>query len=65
MWTTDQPTSPGWYWFRDLSKHYEDEREPFVVKVRQRGDRLAVGNCYLDGAPYGNGEWQGPITPAE
>ena len=61
-WTTARPTKVGWYWFRDVSRPYEDEREPYVVKVRQRGGRLCVGNCDIDGPPY-NGEWLGPITP--
>ena len=63
-WTTARPTKAGWYWFRDVSRPYEDEREPYVVKVRQRGGRLCVGNCDIDGPPY-NGEWQGPIEPEE
>ena len=63
-WTTARPTQAGWYWFRDVSRPHEDEREPYVVKVRQRGGRLCVGNCDIDGPPY-NGEWQGPIEPGE
>lgn len=64
-WTSTKPTEAGWYWFRDLSRPYEDEREPYVVKVRQYAQHLAVGNCRLEGAPYGRGEWLGPITPTD
>ena len=64
-WTREKPTVAGWYWFRDLSRPYEDEREPYVVKVRQYAQHLAVGNCRLEGAPYGRGEWLGPITPEQ
>lgn len=63
-WTKRKPTEPGWYWHRDLTRPYEDEREPYLVKVREYGGRLCVGNCELSGPPY-HGEWQGPLTPNE
>jgi len=36
-WTTDKPTTPGWYWV-----NFHGHRE--IVKLYQCGDRLAWGD---------------------
>jgi hypothetical protein len=59
-WTTDVPTEPGWYWFRD------ENYDPTPVWVTQGDfDELMV---WIGGFQYVRafgGEWQGPIEPQE
>lgn len=60
-WTTEKPTKPGWYWWKDI-----DRRER-VVEIIDRGegwlDASAVG--LLWSVKNLAGEWQGPIVPVE
>ena len=62
-WTKDNPTEPGWYWYRDedgprcLRLYHEDGE--IVVEI----DWIYERSELLD--EYEGGEWQGPIKPEE
>ncbi len=54
-WTTEFPSTPGWYWLR--RPDFEDE----IVKVEDAGDELLVWSgdfCYEN---LEDAEWAGPI----
>lgn len=61
QWTTEKPTTPGWYWWR------RNNEAPKVLEIKEWGDG------YLDAHGVGlvwsvnnlDGEWQGPIVPEE
>ena len=64
-WVNKLPTKPGWYWYRNLARKYE-EAIPSVVCVRTYGGDLAVGNCTIDCPSYSTAEWSDePITLPE
>jgi hypothetical protein len=58
-WTTDKPTVPGWYWWRNaqgIIEHHivwHDEEEDFLCMVTDDGNRIDVGSA--------GGEWAGPL----
>ena len=62
-WTRELPKVPGFYWWRNLSAKYEEDREVVIYKVRDYVGKLAVGNCTIKDSHYQKGEWRGPITP--
>ena len=67
-WTTEKPTKPGWYWYRERSDipyrpvqiilaNYTGAIELWVVQDTE--------NRPLECVAIEGGEWQGPITPEE
>ena len=59
-WTTQQPTAPGWYWYR------EDHEDVYAVKVLDDLTIIFPGNeCDYQMTELGVQEWQGPLTPNE
>jgi hypothetical protein len=65
-WTIEQPTKPGWYWFREPGLNLD---KPMPAWVYQTGDIVYVKLCgaYEDCAEKRldelKGEWAGPISP--
>ena len=64
-WTTNKPTVPGWYWYRE--RHTD---RPLILDVQQLpGGKLAfLANLNRLGEDYVyiedlNGEWAGPLSP--
>lgn len=65
IWTTDKPTRPGWYWWRNPELHYRAQ-VCRVSHARAPHDGEALGVAYTDGERYTladmvGGEWAGPI----
>lgn len=60
VWTSEQPTSPGLYWYRKDSGH-----EPDVVKVSEWAWRGLEMNFHDDDRWYVllPGQWAGPLRP--
>lgn len=56
-WTTEKPTQPGWYWWRNNS-HFD----PDILKVDVLGDRFVI-DTDLDVLDTPPGEWTGPLEP--
>jgi hypothetical protein len=54
-WTTDKPTMPGWYWYRN-----KPAQEAILVRFDGINYFPMDSNAWLD-----LGEWSGPITPPE
>lgn len=77
IWTTEPPTSPGWYWLRSAtieSRFYHEQesknliRQAIIVNVYRRLDQ-SLG-FYLDLDAIGlseikSGEWAGPLPLPE
>ena len=65
QWTTEKPSGPGWYWWRE---RYNFEAVPEMAEVYSLRDKLRVKfhsrklYLFVDKA---DGEWQGPIVPEE
>jgi len=64
-WTSDKPTQPGWYWWRNrvgVPKPYHDDE---IVKVYLKRGHLNIafmnGNR-IDGIDIA-GEWAGLLEP--
>lgn len=55
IWTTDQPTKPGWYWQR--RPHFKGEGA-HIVQVRNYVGKLCIMNWEI---PNKDVEWAGPI----
>lgn len=66
-WTTEKPTRPGWYWWRDLPEY--DVRMLYVVKQDHELFAYYVDNMDLHlwtSTKAGLiGEWAGPLAPPE
>jgi hypothetical protein len=60
-WTTEKPTAPGWYWYRD-----QDGRNAEFIKVFVGSENV---NAYFPsedtycGADMLTGQFSGPILP--
>lgn len=78
IWTTETPTSPGWYWLRngtiESPFYHEDEsrnliRQAIIVNVYRRQDQSLGFYLDLDAIGLGeikSGEWAGPLPlPAD
>ena len=72
-WTTEKPSKPGWYWWRDLSA-LEATASCMVVYVYEGiGDKFGPMLFVQRDGSYGDirpvrdvkGEWQGPIEAEE
>lgn len=66
MWTTDKPTTPGWYWWRHRHGWKADASwtVPKIVKVVNKAGLLMVcAWCQLGNML--DGEWAGPIPEPE
>lgn len=70
-WTTEKPTIPGLYWYRQMPARnpgpFEVDPvfyEPDVVKVESYDGRLRM-NFHDDDHwyPVRDGEWAGPLEP--
>ena len=65
-WTTEKPTSPGWYWYGP-----EKEVLPIIVLIQKREDIVGVVKLFalfiesLDILETENlpGQWAGPLLP--
>ena len=58
-YTTDKPTVPGWYWY----KEYKDWK-PKIAQVNiWHGDGLIVDGSWA--VKYYHGYWAGPILEPE
>ena len=63
-WTTELPTEPGWYWFRNARLD-----KPTIVKVERYNKKLGAiiyhgltrGCAYFITVHDDTGEWAGPI----
>jgi hypothetical protein len=57
-WTTQKPTRPGWYWYRDLPFRTE-----FVVNVCElvTGELFASADGFDQYVERLSGEWAGPL----
>jgi hypothetical protein len=55
-WTTDKPTKPGWYWWRNL----KDGMQPSMTLVDKDKGGLYAGGSYVS---FIGGEWAGPLEP--
>jgi len=53
-WTTQKPTVPGWYWYREL------EGEPEILSIYKDDGQLVISGIGLQEFP---GEWTGPLEP--
>ena len=62
VWTKQMPSVPGWYWWRNPSAKYEDDREPVIYKVRDYVGKLSISNCNIERSHFEKGEWAGPIA---
>jgi hypothetical protein len=62
-WTTDKPTTPGYYWARN--PNVQDSVMVLFVYEDRVGHVLMVELPYSDVCPLASldKEWQGPITP--
>lgn len=65
IWTTEKPTKPGWYWWRDP---YKNNRAPEVCRVMDRKGQLIA--YFNDDSIYLTEftqpcEWAGPIPEPE
>jgi len=61
MWTSETPTRPGFYW-------YKDPRDQGVVYIVEIDKNMEVWQIDREGdTPLHKfaGEWLGPITPAQ
>lgn len=62
VWTNEQPTVPGWYWWRETTNH-----EPAVLKVYKfwvmppHGGKYVLATTSQHLVEYMNGQWAGPI----
>lgn len=56
-WTTEQPTEPGWYWFRKTGPQ-KFSMQPHIVKVRKCEGQLCIMNWRI---PDAHTQWSGPI----
>ncbi|MEP6959524.1 MAG: hypothetical protein ABI980_12410 [Nitrospirota bacterium] len=56
-WMKEQPTKPGWYWWRSHRRV-----EPDILKVEISGDKFVIyrDQEVLEPPP---GEWAGPLDP--
>jgi hypothetical protein len=67
-WTKDKPTSPGWYWVRNIVVGADDYEPAKIEADLEESGRLFVDySCdaeWLD--DYGdNYEWAGPMPEPE
>ena len=67
-WTTEQPTKPGWYWFR-FGPIHEPAMFCIFVRVGIQGGELWVRHVLpliaeKPASDY-DGEWAGPLIPPE
>jgi hypothetical protein len=59
-WTSEKPTVPGWYWYRDNAVPSR------IVEVSTRSGgalwvtRMQRNGCFVDRL---YGQWSGPIEP--
>jgi hypothetical protein len=53
-WTTEKPTVPGWYWYREI------EGEPEILSIYKDNGQLLISGIGLQEFP---GEWAGPLEP--
>jgi hypothetical protein len=53
-WTTEKPTVPGWYWYREI------EGEPEILAIYKDNGQLLISGIGLQEFP---GEWAGPLKP--
>ena len=61
-WTSEKPTKPGWYWWRNL--HYSEENTQRIVELRIYDGEIAIGNSTLRGfTRFETGQWAGPLVP--
>lgn len=58
-WTTEKPTKPGWYWWRNNSCF-----DPDILKVDVLGDKFVIHRDE-DILETPHGEWAGPLEPPE
>ena len=57
-WTTEKPTKPGWYWWRNNAS------EPRVVNIWQSRVHASILKASgLGEVLYCDGEWAGPLEP--
>lgn len=61
-WTSEKPTAPGWYFYREPNRNRSG-----VVHVTLDMNRLVwfTGDATAEYMDDCNGEWQGPISPEE
>ena len=59
-WTTDKPTMPGWYWWREV-----DSKDGFIVQVDIEGETVSSSGTADDASldEMVGGEWAGPLEP--
>lgn len=72
QWTSDKPTKPGWYWYREKSG------DVYIVQVEEDNDWIGPGDLDYERflmakfieAEFGErvdrmsgGEWAGPLEP--
>ena len=58
-WTTDQPTKPGWYWYR----FSERDVNPEICRLTEDGEFYKVGEeCSYEFIEL-TGLWAGPLDP--
>lgn len=55
-WTTDKPTKPGFYWFRETNGE-----ERYMVKVYNDGTMWR--SHYIEEEKMTEGQWAGPLEP--
>ena len=61
-WTTDKPTRPGWYWYREGEgpEIYWVFAAPFNGQVRMYAGHKDEGGIWIDSW---RGDWAGPLEP--
>jgi hypothetical protein len=56
-WTSELPTEPGWYWFRD------EGGAKGITRVLRYGDlRMEAAGIRLDGIYWRGARWCGPLV---
>ena len=53
-WTTEKPSKPGWYWYR------ESKGEPEILSLYKDDGQLLISGIGLQEFPV---EWAGPLEP--
>lgn len=67
-WTTEKPTTPGWYWYRNpfekerVVRVYGDQTPTETRRVDMWVQLHDETDCNVDDMGE-NGEWAGPLDP--
>ena len=57
MWTTDKPTTPGWYWYREPGLNLDTPCPAWVFDVKPRLYATVAGSSRIEGNGTGLLKW--------